>query len=213
MTECTLHRHRTLTSFIPCLLSFSVCPQRDTAQLCNTQSDLCMRTPSLGSNRPFVYNRVFRKTSVIMTSHTVADTSLEHLQSLFSEARKSLQRALGLLSPEMFAEEPRKTNFKLKRKSIDMKQRLVRTLLWTGDITLRVIMLLVTALVVREEMFHAWQCRTYGANSEKKKKRVWSTFAGPSWGLRVGPPWGKSSIIHDTFTTLRGRRGHVKTSS
>ena len=43
VTKCTLHRHCTLTSFLPCLLSFSVCPQTDTAQLYNTQSDFCMR--------------------------------------------------------------------------------------------------------------------------------------------------------------------------
>ena len=49
----------------------------DTAQLYNTQPDLYAHTAH-GSNRPSVYNRVFRKTSVVMTSYTVADTSLEH---------------------------------------------------------------------------------------------------------------------------------------
>ena len=43
MTQCTFHRHCTLASFFPCLLFFPVCPQTDTAQLYNTQSDLCMR--------------------------------------------------------------------------------------------------------------------------------------------------------------------------
>ena len=40
VTECTLHRHCTLTSFLVCCL-FHVYPQTDTAQLYNTQSDLC----------------------------------------------------------------------------------------------------------------------------------------------------------------------------
>ena len=34
----------------------------------------------LGSNRPWVFNRVFIENSVIMTSHMVADTSLKHLE-------------------------------------------------------------------------------------------------------------------------------------
>ena len=33
-----VHKHCTLTSFLPCLLSFSVCPPTDTTQLYNTQS-------------------------------------------------------------------------------------------------------------------------------------------------------------------------------
>ena len=49
VTDCTLHRHCTLTSFniVPSLflVFFPVCPQTDTAQLHKTQSDLCMRTP------------------------------------------------------------------------------------------------------------------------------------------------------------------------
>ena len=35
-----------IRSFLVCCL-FPVCPQTDTAQLYNTQSDLCMRTPHL----------------------------------------------------------------------------------------------------------------------------------------------------------------------
>ena len=46
VADWTLHGHCTLTSFLPCLLSFS-CPQTGTAQLYNTQSDLCMRTPQM----------------------------------------------------------------------------------------------------------------------------------------------------------------------
>ena len=50
VTECTLHTNCTLTSFFPCLLSFPVCPQTDTAELYNTQSDLRMRTPHLAQS-------------------------------------------------------------------------------------------------------------------------------------------------------------------
>ena len=38
---------------------------------------------SLGSNWPFVFNRVSIETSVIMTSHMVADTSVDFLQAHF----------------------------------------------------------------------------------------------------------------------------------
>ena len=68
MADCTLHRHCTLQSFLLCLLSFSVCPQTDTAQLHNTQSDPCMRTPPLD-----------RIIVIFMTSHMVVDTSLDFL--------------------------------------------------------------------------------------------------------------------------------------
>ena len=99
MTECTLHRHCTLTSFLPCSLSFSVCPRTDTAKLYNTQSDLCMRTPHLDQTVPLVLNRMFIGTSIIMTSHMVADTSLNIIyvprliSGLTGRARKHLRMA------------------------------------------------------------------------------------------------------------------------
>ena len=61
------------------VFSSSACPQTDTAQLYNTQSDLYVRTPHMDRTGLFVCNRVSRKTSVVMTSYTVAETSLEHL--------------------------------------------------------------------------------------------------------------------------------------
>ena len=71
MTECTLHRHCTLTSFLPYLLSFSVCPQTDTAELYNTQSDLCIRTPHL-DRIGFLCSIMFADIIVIfMTSHMI----------------------------------------------------------------------------------------------------------------------------------------------
>ena len=80
MTERTLHRHCTPTSFLPCLLSFSVCPQTDTAQLYNTQSDLCMRTAHLDPTG-LLSSIMFAEIIVIfMTSHMVVDTSLAFLQ-------------------------------------------------------------------------------------------------------------------------------------
>ena len=80
VTECTLHRHCRLTLFLPCLLSFSVCPQTEAAQFYNTQSDLCVRTPHMDRTRPSVFNHVCREISVIVTSHMVADTSLDFIQ-------------------------------------------------------------------------------------------------------------------------------------
>ena len=74
VAECTSHGHCTPTSFLPCSLSFFVCPQTDRDQLYNTQSDLCIHIIW-----PLVFNRVFIETSVIMTSHMVADTSLDIL--------------------------------------------------------------------------------------------------------------------------------------
>ena len=53
----------------------SRCPQTDAAQFYNTVWPLYAHT-SLGSNRPFVFNRLFSK-QVIMTSYMVANTSLD----------------------------------------------------------------------------------------------------------------------------------------
>ena len=80
VTECTLHGHCTLTSFAFVCCLFPVCPQTDTAQLYNTQSDLCTRKPHLDQIRRLVFNPCLQEIVVIfMTSHMVVDTSLDLL--------------------------------------------------------------------------------------------------------------------------------------
>ena len=68
------HRHRSF--LVRCL--FPVCPQTYTAQLYNTQSDLCMRTPHM-DRTGLLSTILLSEKCVVMTSYTVADTSLEHL--------------------------------------------------------------------------------------------------------------------------------------
>ena len=64
VTECTLHRRCTLTLFFHCLLSFSrVSTDRYSAVVQYTVWPLYAHTSS-GSNRPFIYNRVFRENDI-----------------------------------------------------------------------------------------------------------------------------------------------------
>ena len=84
--------------FLTCLLSFPVCPQTDTAQLYNTQSDLCMRTPHMDRIGLFCLQSCFqKKTGVVMTSYMVADTSLEHLHGCGAQ----LVEAAGSSKPQI----------------------------------------------------------------------------------------------------------------